>query len=76
MILLQLKETELCMTGTKQTPKGNRTLAQEEQSIPEPNTNRITVLPHLKEQSKHQQEMEPWHGREKHMTYTCHQTQL
>ena len=49
MILLQLKETELCMTGTKQTPKGNRTLAQEEQSIPEPNTNRITVLPHLKE---------------------------
>ena len=37
------------MTGTKQTSKGNRTLAWEEQSIPEPNTNRITVLLQLKE---------------------------
>ena len=62
MILLQLKETEPRMTGTKQTSKGNRTLAWEEQSIPEPNTNRITVLLQLKEPELH-------HDRNKANTY-------
>jgi len=50
------------MTGTKQTPKGNRTLAWEEQSIPEPNTNRITAFIQLKE-------LELQHDRNKANTY-------